>query len=79
MVFGVRGWGHYEGEKFVPGPEGLADTHVSRWYTSKLNKDETEMKFTGGDITEAMNAIDASMDHIAFGGGGKKKASKRFN
>ena len=37
------------------------------------------MKYTGGSVEEAMNNLDASMDHIAFGGGGKKKASKRFN
>ena len=79
MVMGVHGWGHYEGSKFIKGPEELTDTHVSRFYTAKLNLDETQMKFTGGDITEAMNNIDASMDHIAFGGGGKKKTSKRFN
>ena len=79
VALGVKGWGHYEGAEFVPGPEGLTDAHVSRWYTARLNRDETEMKFTGGDITDAMNAVDASMDHIAFGGGGKKASSKRFN
>jgi len=37
------------------------------------------MKFTGGDITEAMNKIDASLDHLGPGTGGKKTTAKRFN
>ncbi|GMH51966.1 hypothetical protein TL16_g01127 [Triparma laevis f. inornata] len=79
MVKGVHGWGHYEGSKFIKGPEELNDEHVSRYYTKKLTADATEMKYTGGSVEDAMNNLDASMDHIAFGGGGKKKASKRFN
>jgi len=72
----IKGWGNYEGDKFIPGPEALSDTHISAEYAIKLDKVET--KFTGGDVTDALNAIDVSQDHI-MGGAKKGASSKRFN
>jgi len=79
LQLGVQGWGQYVGGEWVEGREGMNDEHCSRYYTKKLNEEQTKMKFTGGDITEAMNKIDASLDHLGPGQTTKKKSSKRFN
>jgi hypothetical protein len=72
----AKGWGHYVNDEFIPAPPELTDAHVSRTYTDTLDK--SPLKFTGGDITDAINAIDTKHDHI-LGGGKKGNNVKRFN
>ena len=38
LTLGVRGWGQYVDNAWVAGPETMTDSHVSNWYTAKLNE-----------------------------------------
>lgn len=51
---------------------------MSRWYTAKLNEEETKLKFKG-DVAKMMMDIDNNMDHLGPGSTGKKTTSKVFN
>ena len=72
----VHGWGHYVNQEFIPAHPELNDEHISKMYSDKLLRNGPG--FTGGDITDALNKIDVSTDHI-MGGGKKAASSKRFN